>query len=614
MIGIIYFVAGWPNTVFWLENNDGVLEGVLFIANGLAAGAKLLAGWDGLHACWPKRDMLLNADPGELNPKDVWPNEDGWLAAAATDPNNPLDVADVEGVPKIDDVVLVEAGAPKMEEVVVAAEPNIELDEAGTVGLPNIDEFVVAGEPKTVFVWAGDPNPPVVFVVVADPNIEDTVVAGDVPNIDIVVVFNGFPKMDDEVVVLETPKIDDVEVVFVGVPNIDEEVVAIVGVPKIEGALVFVELPNIEETPVVFIEVLKIEEVLVVFVGVLKIEAVLFEFVGVLKIDEAIVVFAGVLKIDVLPVVLFSKMLIGLVAMIGVPNIGVLVDKLSKIGALLVVTVVVGTFSLSGVTGSDIIGVGLSETWEVVSITLLLVVVAGIVLKTGVVLTTPKVDDTVESTASMLIAEEKLKDSVTVAATDVQVKMDLVSGAEVFEMLFLGAVKLNVAKDAVSDFEFKLKVVIVESFSGTVSCLFFNLSSLLRPENTTRFSKGLDVFNGSKPTVVDDGVSILFLIESAKLNVTDTLVFGTVVSVSKVGILLKLKGILSFDSVVPEITSKVAFVETILRVLLKFKGSETDDFKLNSTGTLLEALVEVTLFPYNVVLAELKTTGSLAKT
>lgn len=44
MLGIIYFAAGWPNTVFWFENNDGVLEGVLFTAKGLADGAKLLAG------------------------------------------------------------------------------------------------------------------------------------------------------------------------------------------------------------------------------------------------------------------------------------------------------------------------------------------------------------------------------------------------------------------------------------------------------------------------------------------------------------------------------------------------------------------------------------------
>jgi len=42
--GIIYFVAGWPNTIFWLENNDCVLEGVLFTANGLAADEKLLVG------------------------------------------------------------------------------------------------------------------------------------------------------------------------------------------------------------------------------------------------------------------------------------------------------------------------------------------------------------------------------------------------------------------------------------------------------------------------------------------------------------------------------------------------------------------------------------------
>lgn len=71
------------------------------------------------------------------------------MAAAATDPNNPLDVAVVEGVPKIDDV-LVEVDAPKMDEVVVDAVPNIELDEAVTVELPNTDELVVVEEPKTV--------------------------------------------------------------------------------------------------------------------------------------------------------------------------------------------------------------------------------------------------------------------------------------------------------------------------------------------------------------------------------------------------------------------------------------------------------------------------------
>lgn len=66
----IYLADGWPNTDFWLENNDGVLEGVLLTAKGLAAGAKLFAGWDGLHAGWPKSDILPNADPGELNPNE----------------------------------------------------------------------------------------------------------------------------------------------------------------------------------------------------------------------------------------------------------------------------------------------------------------------------------------------------------------------------------------------------------------------------------------------------------------------------------------------------------------------------------------------------------------
>jgi len=43
-VNCIYLAAGWPNTDFWLENNDGVLEGVLLTAKGLAAGAKLFAG------------------------------------------------------------------------------------------------------------------------------------------------------------------------------------------------------------------------------------------------------------------------------------------------------------------------------------------------------------------------------------------------------------------------------------------------------------------------------------------------------------------------------------------------------------------------------------------
>jgi len=458
------------------------------------------------------------------------------------------------------------------------------------------------------------------------------VVGAGAPNIDEVVVFKEFPKMDDEVVVLETPKIDDVEVPFVGVPNKDEVVVAFVGVPKTEGVLlvvVILELPNIVEALIVFVEVLKIEGGLVVFVGVLKIDVALFvfvgvlkieaepfEFVGILKIDEALVTFVEVLKIDVWHVVLIElpKMLVVLV-LFGVPNIEVLVDGISKIGALLVVTRVVGTFSLSGVTGSDIIGVGLSETWGVVSITLLLVVVAGTVLKTDVVLTTPKVvDDTVEPLGSVFTAgSEKLKDAVTVVVAVVEVQINLVSAADIFEMSFLGAVKLNVENNVVSGFELKLKAAVIESFTGTVSCLFFNLSSVLSPENTTGVSKGLDnAFDGSKLTVLNDGVSILFLIESAKLNIIDMLVFGIVVSVFTVDTLVKSKGIFSFDSVVPEITSTVDFVETTLKVLLKFKGVEVDDFKLKSMGgSLLET---PPLFPTNVVLAELKTIGSLVKT
>lgn len=587
-----------------------------------------MAGWDGLHGCCPKRDMLLKADPGELNPKDAWPNEDGWLAAAATDPNNPLDAAVVDGEPKIDDGVLVAAGAPKIDdvvlvvvgapnidEVVVDAVPNIGLDDTGTVGLPNIDEFVVAEEPKTVVVWARDPKPPAVLVVVDDPNIDDTVVDEGVPNIDEVVVLIGFPKIDDEVVVLETPKIEDVVVALVGVPNIDDVVVAIVGVPNIEGVVVvFVVVPKIEGALDVFVEVLKIEEELFVFVGVLNIE-LLVVLVGVLKIEVALDAFVGVLRFNVwlVELVEFPKILVVFVEFKVVPKIEVLVDGISKTEALLEITGVAGTFSFSGVTGSDIIGVGLSETWEVVSLTLLIVIDEGTVLRTGVVLIITLVEDTgsLITAESVFAGSEKLNDGVAVV-DDVEVKMDLVS-AVVLEISSLDAVKLNVENDVVSGFKLKLKVANVASFVKTVSCLFFDLSSVPNPENMPEVSTGLDViFDVSILTTVTNGESILFLIESAKLNVTGMLIFGSVISVFTVDTLVNLKGMCSFDSVVPEIISKVDFVETILGVLLKFKGVAVDDFKLKSTGSLHVAPVETILFPNNEV--ELKATGSLVET
>lgn len=355
----------------------------------------MLDGCDGLHVCCPKRDILPNADPGELNPKEGWPNDDDWLAAAATDPNNPLEVAVVEGEPKIDDVVLVATDAPKIDEVVVDAEPNIELqDGTELVGLPNNDEFVVVGEPKTVVVWIELPNP---FVFVVDPNNEDTVVAG-VPKID-EVVFIGFPNIDDEAVEVEAPKIDDVVVVLVGVPNIDDEVV------------VFVDVPKIEEVLVVLVEVLKIKEAVVVL-DVLKIEAaLLLTFVWVLKIE----VWALVLVVLLIVLVVFVELM-------DKPKTEELVDVISKTGALLVIFGVVGKFSLSGVTGSDIIGVGLSETWWLVSVTLVLVLITDTEFSTEGVLKAPKVDDGIVAPVGSLIVtdtvftgSEKLKDAVTAA-------------------------------------------------------------------------------------------------------------------------------------------------------------------------------------------------------
>lgn len=579
------------------------------IAKGFAGVAKLLTGWDGLHACCPKRDILPNADPGELNPKD-WPNDDGWLAAAATDPNNPLDATVVEGDPKIDDVVLVAAGDPKMDEEVVVPEPNIEVDDVGIDGLPNIDELVPDGL-KTDVVGIVDPKPPVVFVVAADPNMEDTVVAVGAPKMD-EVVFMEFPKIEDEVVVVAgAPKIEDVVDGFV-VPNIDDEVVALVGAPNIEGALVvLVELPKIEEVLVMFVGAPKIEETLVVvFNDILEIE-VLVSLVVVLNIEAVVIVLVE-----------FPKILV-IVELTDVSLAGIFEDEISKIGALFKVTGIVGAFSLSGVTGSDIIGVGLSEVWEATLVTFILVVVADAVVQTDVVLTTSKVDDTVEIVAgsltiveSVLIGSAKLNEAVTDVA-DVVVKMDLVSDAVVLEILSLDAVKLNVENDE-SDFELKLNVANGVSFPGTVSCLFLDLSSLLNPEKILVVSKGFNEGFGVSKLKEAKGesfeLSILFLSDSAKLNATVGFVEAMVVSTFVADTLVKLKGILSFDSVVPEIISKEDFVETILRGLLKFIGVVVDDFKLKFTGALLEVLIVATLFSNKELeLLELKTTVSFEK-
>lgn len=588
-----YLAAGCPNTVFWLENNDGVVEGVLFTANGLAGGVKLLVGWDGLQACCPKRDMLPNAEPGELKPNG-WPNDVGWLAAAATDPNNPLEAGAVEGEPKIDDVVLVAVGVPKMDDLVVEAAPNIELDDAETAGFPNIDELVVTGDPKTVD-WTGVPKPPVVLVVVADPNIEETVVVVGAPNID-EVVFIGLPNIDDVVVVLGVPKIEEAVVAFVGVPNIDDEVVAFVGEPNIEDALVVLVVePKIDVAVVELTRALNNEGALVVFVGVLKIEG-------------ALVVFVELLKIDVwVTVVEFPKILVVLVALIDVPKIEVLIKGGSKLDALSEVTGMIGTFSFSGVTGSDIIGVGLSESRGVVSVTLLLVVAAGIVLKTGFVLTTSKDEETVdEPTGSLATVEidffggsEKLND-VDTDVDVVGVNMDLASVAGGFDASSLGVVKLNDENDEASGFEVKLKVAF--------SSLSFDFSSIVDPDNVLGVSKGLDkIFDVSK-LKLDNGVSfefsILFLIESAKLKFVAMLALGTVDSVLTVDPLAKLKGILSFDS--------EKFVETVLREL-KFKGTVADDLKLKSTGSFSGISVEVLILPKKGVVVASELGVSLIK-
>lgn len=633
IIIFIYLADGWPNTVFWLENSEGVLDGVLLTAKGLAGGEKLAADWDGLHACCPKRDMLPNADPGELNPMEDWPNDDGWLAAAATDPKSPLDAAVVDGVPNMDVVVLVAAGVPKIDEV-VDVEPNTELDDAGIDGLPNIDELVEAGEPKTVAAWAGDPKPPV--FVVADPKIEDAVVAEGVPNNDEVVVFKELPNIDWDVVEVEVPKIEDVVIALLCAPNMEDAVVAFIdapntagavfvfaGIPKIVDALVaLVEVLKIEEVLVVLVGVLKIEEVLVVFVGVLKIVVPLVVLVGVLKIEGALAKLVGVLKIDFGPVVLVIQSVIVAVVVeqIGATKTVVLVDEISKTGVLMAV-VGVEAFSLSGVTGSDIIGVGVSESWVVGSVTILPGATEE-VLMPGVVLTFPKVEDMVgEPTGSVttegrvFVGSEKLNDA-DIAVEGVDVKRDLVSGNVLgLETSFLGTEKLKDETDAVSDFELKLKDT-GASLAGSVSCLLFDLSSPASAENIPGVSKGLDNILGiSKLKLLgcaSFGSLILFFIESAKLKVIGKLVFGTDVSILVAETLVKLKGVFSLDSVVPEIISKVDFVETVLRTLEKLKGTVVDGFKPKSTGSLLDVLPIVILLPNNEVeLAALKTTESL---
>jgi hypothetical protein len=303
-----------------------------------------------------------------------------------------------------------------------------------------------------------DPKPLVVFVVVTDPNIEDTVVVDGVPNIDGVLLIE-FPKIDDEVVVDGVPNIEGAILVLVGDPNIEETLVVLVVAPKMDGATV------------VLVGVLKIEGAQVVFVGVLKIDGALV-VVGVLNIEGALVLFVEVLKIVVwLVVVEFPKMLVVLVDLTGAPKIETfVVDGISKICALLAVTGNLGDSSFSGVIGSDIIGVGLSETWGVVSVTLLSTV--DTVEKSSAVLAIPKLDDTVEdSTGSLttigfvLGGSEKLNDAVTVVVgTEIK---DLVSDSVDFEILSLDVVKLNDENDGVSGFELNLNVVV--SFSGAVS-------------------------------------------------------------------------------------------------------------------------------------------------
>lgn len=189
--------------------------------------------------------------------------------------------------------------------------------------------------------------------------------------------------------------------------------------------------------------------------------------------------------------------------------------------------------------------------------------------------------------------------------------MFLVSDVFDFDTSSLGVLRLNVDNDLVSDFELKLMVDKITSFAGTVSWLFTDLS-VLNPVYKLVVSKGLDDNGDSKLKVlncVSFGLSILFLIDSAKLKVIGILLFASVFTVDT---LEKLKGLFSFNSVVPEIISKVDLVEFMLWASLKFKGLAVVDFILKFTGSLLEVLVEITLFPNNgVVLVELKTIGSL---
>jgi len=237
------------------------------------------------------------------------------------------------------------------------------------------------------------------------------------------------------------------------------------------------------------------------------------------------------------------------------------------------------------------------------------------VLKTGVVLTFSEVEDTVEKlTVSLFTAErvfsgkEKLNDAVT-AVEEEEVKSGLVSNKAVgFELSSLDAVKLNVENGTVSGFELKLKVANVVSFTGTVS-LFFNLFSVLEPEHISGVSKSVDnVVGVSNLKLANDvflELSILFCIESVKLKVI-VLFFDTVDSLFSIDTLVKLKGIFSFDSFVPEITSKVDFVKLLQK--FKFEGKVDDGFKLKSTGSLLEMV----LFANNGLLEALKI-GSLGR-
>jgi hypothetical protein len=141
------------------------------------------------------------------------------------------------------------------------------------------------------------------------------------------------------------------------------------------------------------------------------------------------------------------------------------------------------------------------------------------------------------------------------------------------------------------------------------------LFSALNPEKILEVSEGFDASKLNVDIGISFRLSILFLIESAKLKVEVTLDFCTVFSDFAVDTLEKLNDSgFSFVSVVPEIISKVDLVEIILLGLLKFKGVAVNAFKLKSTGSLLETAVQVTLLENNgAVLAVLKTIGSLVK-